>query len=148
MRTATAALINLLLSFRTVEHRVAVPAPFCKTQSHWTIWVKVGEILGAHMGVTWYETVIECLPVDNVLSVRLALPPFSSFAPMIVAPSLNVTHPVGALELDDVTTARKVTACPKADGLVLVLSTVEVRYLLTCCRDCSLGSSAVAAAAW
>ena len=71
--------------------------------------------------------------MDKVERVSVALPPLSNFAPIIVVPSLNVTHPVGVVGADEVTVAVKLTACPKADGFTLALTKVDVGYRLTIC---------------
>jgi len=68
-----------------------------------------------------------------VLVVNVAVPPDSVPVPRVVAPSRNVTVPVGvATVVLPVTVAVKVTLCPKTDGftdeatLVVVLACVTV----------------------
>jgi hypothetical protein len=51
----------------------------------------------------------------------------------MVAPSWNVTVPVGAPVADDITVAVKVTAAPKIDGLFDEATEVELAALFTVC---------------
>jgi hypothetical protein len=60
--------------------------------------------------------VIEWLPTANVEVVKVAFPRLSLSVPSTVAPSLNVTVPVGVPEVAGFTVAVKVTAWPTADG--------------------------------
>ena len=66
--------------------------------------------------------------------VSVACPVASSVTePIVVAPSLNVTVPVGvpAPGAEAVTVAVKVTDCPETDGLTEEASAVAVAALLT-----------------
>lgn len=67
---------------------------------------------------------------DAALSVEVpnvATPEALRFAvPRTVAPSLNVTEPVGVPETAAVTVAVKVTELPEKDGLALEARAVEV----------------------
>ena len=51
--------------------------------------------------------------------------PFRVSVPNVVEPSLNVTVPVGAPELDEVTLAVKVTDWPKTAGLAEEVTAVD-----------------------
>ena len=60
---------------------------------------------------------IECTPAPSPEVVNVAVPPFSEPGPSTMAPSLNVTVPVGVPEpVAGCTVAVNVTAWPKADG--------------------------------
>ena len=71
---------------------------------------------------------MEWLPTfsDEVVNVAWALP-LSVPVPMTIAPSLNVTVPVGAAP---VTVAVKITDCPKALGFSEEVTTVVVALFL------------------
>jgi hypothetical protein len=81
-----------------------------------------------------YSAVIEWLPVVSVDVPKVATPlPFRSAVPSVVAPSLNVTVPVGVPAVD-VTVAVNVTDCPNVDGFSAEVSAVAVAALLTTCE--------------
>jgi len=58
---------------------------------------------------------MECVPAARVEVLNCACPLLSATVPSAVAPSLNVTVPVGVPEAD-VTVAVNVTDCPTFDG--------------------------------
>jgi hypothetical protein len=65
-----------------------------------------------------YEAVIECVPTVR-LDVEMVALPFASSVdePRIVAPSENVTLPVGVpVPLDGLTVAKRTTDWPNVDG--------------------------------
>ena len=64
--------------------------------------------------------------------VNVATPPDNVPVPRVVAPSRNVTVPVG-VPPDPVTVAVKVTDCPETVGLTLDYTTVVVLTLFTVC---------------
>ena len=59
--------------------------------------------------------------------------PFSTTVPRVVAPSLNVTEPVGVPAAPEVTVAVKVTDWPKTDGLDADITVLTVAGKLTAC---------------
>ena len=63
---------------------------------------------------------MECVPVASAVLVKLATPDESVPVPSVVAPSLNVTVPVGA---SPVIVAVNVTAPLNTEGLALEVST-------------------------
>ena len=76
------------------------------------------------------------MPTDSVEVVNVAWPlPFNVPVPIGVAPSLNVTVPVGVPAPGKVadTEAVKVTDCPSLDGLLLEVTAVVVAAWLTVC---------------
>jgi hypothetical protein len=77
--------------------------------------------------------VIGWLVVLKVAVARVAWPAASVPVPRLVAPSMNVTVPVGLLGPLPVTVAVKVTVCPDTDGLAEDASTVVVGAALTVC---------------
>jgi len=62
-----------------------------------------------------YVAVILCDPVVNVDVANVAVLPLNVPVPILVAPSKNVTVPVGVPDVDD-TVAVKVTLWPNVDG--------------------------------
>ena len=76
-----------------------------------------------------YDTVIECVATVNVLVENFATPPLSATDDNVVAPSLNVTVPVGVPVPEDVTVAVNVTDCPEIDGFSDDDNNVEVLNL-------------------
>src|SRR5947209_5611955 len=71
---------------------------------------------------------MECVATDSALVLRVATPPLSVPVPRVVAPSLNVTLPVGvpAPGATGETVAVTVTDCPDTDGLAEDVSVVVV----------------------
>lgn len=63
-----------------------------------------------------YTTVIVWLPLESVVRASVAFPLPKDLVPRLVAPSMNVTFPVGVPEIAGVTVAVKVTEVPKVDG--------------------------------
>src|SRR6267378_6529910 len=59
---------------------------------------------------------MECVPAVRLEVEKVATPELSVPVPSVLAPSLNVTEPVGVPELPD-TVAVKVTELPTLDGL-------------------------------
>jgi hypothetical protein len=77
--------------------------------------------------------VIEWLPTESVLVVKVAVPPDTVPVPSVVDPSRNVTVPVGVPAPGDTTAtvAVNVTDCPNTDGLADEVRVVVVFALLT-----------------
>ena len=76
------------------------------------------EVLPRKVASPPYTAVIECVATVNVLVENFATPPLSATDDNVVAPSLNVTVPVGVPGVaTPVTVAVKVTDCPAVDGL-------------------------------
>lgn len=78
------------------------------------------------------------MATERVEVAKVATPePFSVPVPSVVAPSLNVTLPVGVPEpgAETVTVAVKVTDCPKTDGFTLEMSAVVVGSGFTICES-------------
>ncbi len=76
-----------------------------------------------------YTAVIVCIPTDNELVVKVACAePLRVPVPRVVAPSLNVTVPVGVptAGATGLTVAVKVTDCPGDAGLTDVATAVVV----------------------
>jgi len=79
--------------------------------------------------------VIECVPTERLLIGNVATPlPFMADVPMVVAPSLNVTDPVGVpAPVTTVTVAVKVVDCPYVEGFTEEVRAVAVvAWLMTC----------------
>ncbi len=69
---------------------------------------------------------------DSDEDVKVAKPELSVPVPIVVAPSLNVTVPVGVTEPDTcVTVAVNVTDCPNTDGFVDEVTVVVLPVVLT-----------------
>jgi hypothetical protein len=83
-----------------------------------------------------YTAVIECEATLNELVLKVAEPALSAFVASEVAPSLNVTVPVGvpAPAPVGVTVAVKVTDWPKTVGLAEEANAVALPLLLTVCE--------------
>jgi hypothetical protein len=81
-----------------------------------------------------YTAVIECAPTARELVVNVAKPePFNGPVPRVVAPSLNVTVPVGVPE-PAVTAAVKVTGEPNVAGFALEVKVVVVVCITFCVK--------------
>src|SRR6476619_3775250 len=80
---------------------------------------------------------MECPATDSADVEKVALPPLSVPVPSVVAPSLNVTVPVGVPEPGPVavTVAVNVTDPPKFDGFVPDTTAVVVA---DCCPTCDV----------
>ena len=75
---------------------------------------------------------MECAPTASAVVANVANPlPFTAIVASMVAPSLNVTLPVGIPEVADVTLAVNVTDWWYADGLREEVSVVVLPALLT-----------------
>src|SRR4051812_1793992 len=74
-------------------------------------------------------------PPASEATPRVATPATSGPLPMVVAPSLNVTDPVGVPAPGAVaeTVAVKMTCCPKTLGFAEEASAIPVKALLTVC---------------
>jgi hypothetical protein len=97
-----------------------------------TVWVIGAEVLPEKFVSPPYDTVMVWLPAASDDVVKLAVPPASVALPMETPPSLNVTVPVGVLELTvGVTVAVKVTAWPNTDGFTELVTVVVVASRLT-----------------
>lgn len=66
-----------------------------------------------------------CVPAVNALVVKLAIPPLRGTLPSTVAPSLNVTEPVGT-PAADVSVTVNVTDCPAIEGFSELVTAVPV----------------------
>jgi len=103
-----------------------------------TTWVRVLEVLVPKLASPPYTAVIECEATESAAVANVATPdPLSVPVPSVVAPSLNVTVPVGVPPLP-VTVAVKVTDCPNTEGfcedvsvVVLGLTTTRVAVVVT-----------------
>jgi hypothetical protein len=84
-----------------------------------TTWLRAELVLVLKSSSPPYTAVIEWDPTDKVDVENVAWPPLSVPVPSVVAPSLNVTVPVGVPlpEPDAATVAVNVTDCPNTDGL-------------------------------
>lgn len=77
---------------------------------------------------------IECAPTVSELVVNVATPePFNVPVPRVVAPSLNVTVPVGVPEAA-ATVAVNVTGEPTVDGFALEVRVVVVLCVTVCVK--------------
>jgi hypothetical protein len=81
--------------------------------------------------------VIGCDPADSAAVEKLARPPLSGSLTRVVVPSSKVTVPVGVPELEEVTTAVKITDWPTADGFAELLRETDVapETALTVCES-------------
>ncbi len=71
-----------------------------------------------------YTAVIECVATVNVVVANVATPePFNVPVPIVVAPSLNVTVPVGVIGSRE-HRCRKRDRLPESDGFRLEVSVV------------------------
>ena len=75
------------------------------------------------------------MPTDSDEVVKVALPAAKPAVPSVVAPSRNVTVPVGVPEpgKSALTVAVNVTAWPKTDGFAEEATVVELFARLTVC---------------
>jgi hypothetical protein len=95
-----------------------------------TVWLALGEVLVAKVLSPPYTAVIEWVPTLSELMLNVPCPELRPTLPSVVAPSLNVTVPVGVPVpgADAVTVAVKLTVWPNTEGSgdqltdVLVLS--------------------------
>ena len=78
--------------------------------------VRVAEVLALKLALPAYVQVIECAPVARVEVERIATPELSVTVPSDVAPSRQVTLPVGVPALDETVMVR-VTGAPEVAGL-------------------------------
>src|SRR5438552_16000124 len=104
-----------------VEVRVVVVAA---AAGAFTTWVTTAEVLAANVALPPYAAVSGWLPAASVEMEIEALPLTSVAVPSTVAPSRNVTVPVGT-PVAEVTVALRVTACPVVEGFG-----VEVRVVV------------------
>ena len=86
------------------------------------------ETLAAKIPVPAYCAVMLWPPADNAVVAKVACPePFNIPDPKVIAPSLNVTVPVGMPDpADGVTVAVNVTVWPQIEGFSEEVSVVEV----------------------
>ena len=96
------------------------------------------EVLPVKFASALYVAVIECdggLTAREVVVNVATSEPFSVPVPSVVAPSLNVTFPVGvpAPGATAATVAVKVTDCPNTDGLAEEVTVVVVLAWFTVC---------------
>jgi hypothetical protein len=98
-----------------------------------TVTVTAFEVLPALLLSPPYTAVIECCPTASVEVVNVATPePFSVPVPSIVAPSMNVTLPVGVVPpVGGVTVAVNVTLVPAVTLVALATSVVPLLAELT-----------------
>ena len=99
-----------------------------------TNWMSAAEVLLLKLVSPLYTAVMLCFPTANVDVVKVALPEeFKVPAPIDVAPSRNVTVPVGVPELGEVATtvAVNVTGVKASVGFAEEASVVEVEALFT-----------------
>src|SRR5438552_13201934 len=101
-----------------------------------TVCVGNDPVLGLKLASPAYCAVMLCAPTLRVEVAKVACPlPSNVPVPMLLAPSRNVTAPVGVPEPGATaeTVAVKVTAWPKAEGLLSEVTVVEVLAWLTVC---------------
>ena len=78
---------------------------------------------------------MECAPTAREAVVSVAMPKESSApVPRLVAPSRNVTVPVG-MPAGELTVAVKVTGWPKVDGFAEEIAVTVVAPLFTVCDN-------------
>src|SRR6266478_1658566 len=100
-----------------------------------TVSVSTAEVLVLKLPSPLYTAVIEWVAAESVEVVNVALPELSVPLPSEVAPSRNVTVPLG-VPVPGATTATipvKVTDCAKQAGLSEAASVIVVSALLTFC---------------
>jgi len=97
-----------------------------------TAWEIALEVLVAKFASPAYFAVIECVPAVSVDVANVATPELRVPDPRVVAPSRNVTVPVGVPPVT-VTVAVNVTDWPVVDGLTDEASTVVLALPLTTC---------------
>src|SRR5881397_1007664 len=105
-----------------VEVRVVVVAA---AAGAFTTWFTVAEVLAANVALPPYAAVSGCVPTASVEMESEALPLTSVAVPSTVAPSRNVTVPVGT-PAAEVTVALSVTACPVVEGFGVEVKLVVV----------------------
>src|SRR3954464_14534318 len=113
-----------------------------------TVWLNGSDLLGAEVLSPSYDALMEWPPALRLLVVKEACPLASrATLPSEVAPSKNVTAPVGVLCPPLVTVAVMVTICPYCDGLALDISVVVVLAVKlissTGCSSMPLGATPV-----
>jgi hypothetical protein len=99
-----------------------------------TIWSRAGEVLALRLTSPEYSAVIEWVPTERLAVVREARPDaFSVAVPRLVAPSRNVTVPVGTppAGVEVVTVAVNVTPWATFEGFAEDARAVLVGALLT-----------------
>src|SRR5213592_4717589 len=100
-----------------------------------TVCVRTADVLAANVAFPLNAAVREWLPTARVVTLSDALPLTSVTVPSTVAPSLNVTVPVGTpvAGATAVTVELSVTACPAVDGLGADVRVVLVLPGFTVC---------------
>lgn len=99
-----------------------------------TVCVSTDDVPPMKFVVPVYTAVIDREPAETVVVLNFATPLDNPTDPSAVVPSLNVTIPVGAMELVDFTVAVNVTDCPYVDGFRdEVTAEVVVAALFTVC---------------
>lgn len=97
-----------------------------------TVWVKAAEVLASKSVFPEYAAVIEFAPKLSDAVAKAATPlAFNETLPKTVAPSLNVTVPLGIPLVADVSLAVKVTDWLNAEGFTEVLSAVKLKAFST-----------------
>lgn len=94
------------------------------------VWVMALEVLLLFAASPAYTAVMLWLPTLRVVVENVAVLPDTLPVPKVVAPSLNVTMPVGALPF--VIVAVNVTLFPKAVDSALLLTVVALAANTTC----------------
>ena len=92
----------------------------------------MGDVLVAKLASPLYTAVMLCIPGVNVDMLKLAVPFTNGDVPRVVVPSKNVTVPVGAPDAEP-TLDRKVTLCPKEEGIAEDVTPIVVGALFTTC---------------
>ena len=100
-----------------------------------TVCVKADEVFVLKLPSPLYTAVSEWADTENDALVKVATPPLNVLVANAVAPSLNVTVPVGVPVPGAValTVAVIVTDCPNTEGLADDASAVELLALFTVC---------------
>ncbi len=98
-----------------------------------TVCVKTADVLAASFVSPPYTAVIEWRRSQMAIAKVATPEPFSVPVPRVVAPSLNVTVPVGVPTpgATTLTVAVNVTDWPKSDGLTLEIKAVVVESRFT-----------------
>jgi len=113
-----------------------------------TTCVTTEDVLDAKVASPLYVAVMEWEPAVSVLVANVAIAePFSGPLPKVVAPSLNVTVPVGVPGDVDVTVAVNVTDCPARLGFRLDASAVEDGFSAEGLTTCETAGETLAACA-
>jgi hypothetical protein len=116
-------------AFTVAEVEPPAAAPIAKSSGAFIVSVSAADVLAAKLASPPYAALIECDPAASEEVANVPTPEALSVpVPSTVAPSLNVTVPVGVLVLPAAfdTVAVNVTCCPVVIGFAEDVSAVEV----------------------